>query len=49
MAKNISKEYWVKQEIEKPKLSAKQVVRQVREAGFTDFGMYQHTLVLEKT
>jgi hypothetical protein len=43
-AKNISKEYWVKEETEKPKLSATQVVRKVREAGFNDFGMHQHTL-----
>jgi Protein of unknown function (DUF3644) len=48
MAKNISKEYWVKQETEKPKLSAKQVVRQVREAGFPRFGMHQHTLFWKK-
>ena len=43
-AKNISKEYWVKEETEKPKLSATQVVRKVREAGFNHFGMHQHTL-----
>jgi hypothetical protein len=28
---------------EKPKLSAKQVVQKVLEAGFADFGMHQHT------
>lgn len=36
LAKNISKEYWVKQETEKPKLGAKQVVQKVRDAGFPD-------------
>jgi hypothetical protein len=44
LARNISKEYWVKEETEKPKLSATQVVKKVREAGFTSFGMHQHTL-----
>jgi hypothetical protein len=44
LAKNISKEYWVKEETEKPKLSATQVVRKVGEAGFHHFGMHQHTL-----
>jgi Protein of unknown function (DUF3644) len=48
LAKNISKEYWVKQEIEKPKLSAKQVVQKVREAGFPGFGIHQHTLLWKK-
>jgi hypothetical protein len=45
LAKSISKEYWVKQETEKPKLAAKQVVREVRNAGFPTFGMHQHTLL----
>lgn len=44
MAKAIAKEYWVKEETEKPKLSATQVVQKVRAAGFKDFGMHQHTL-----
>lgn len=44
LAENIAKEYWVKQETEKPKLSATQVIRRVRAAGFKEFGMYQHTL-----
>ena len=44
LAKNISHEYWVKEETEKPKLSATQVVKKVREAGFPHFGMHQHTL-----
>jgi hypothetical protein len=44
MAKDIAREYWVKEETEKPKLSATQVVHKVRAAGFRDFGMHQHTL-----
>jgi Protein of unknown function (DUF3644) len=43
LAKNISKEYWIKEETEKPKLSATQVLENVREAGFKGFGMHQHT------
>lgn len=48
LAKTISKEYWVKQETEKPKLSATQVVKQIRQAGFPQFGMHQHTLFWRK-
>lgn len=44
LAKSISKDYWVKEETEKPKLSATQVIRKVQDAGFKDFGMHQHTL-----
>lgn len=47
-AQNISKEYWVKEETEKPKLSATNVVRKVQEAGFKQFGMHQHTLFWQK-
>ncbi len=48
LAKNISKEYWVKEETEKPKLSATQVLRKVRETGLQNFGMHQHTLFWKK-
>ncbi len=48
LAKNVSKEYWVKQETEKPKLSATQVVKMVRQEGFQQFGMHQHTLFWKK-
>jgi hypothetical protein len=48
LAKNISKEYWVKEETEKPKLSATQVVRQIRQNGFPRFGMHQHTIFWKK-
>src|SRR5258708_10424019 len=44
MAKSIAKEYWVKEETEKPRLSAPQVGQKVRAAGIKAFGMHQHTL-----
>lgn len=44
LAKDIQKEYWVKEDREKPKYSASQVVKRVKEAGFANFGMHQHTL-----
>ncbi|TXG76356.1 DUF3644 domain-containing protein [Candidatus Dojkabacteria bacterium] len=43
MAQDISKQYWVKEEKEKPKKSATQVVKKVQEAGFKDFKLYDHT------
>jgi len=48
LAKTISKEYWVKEDREKPKYSATQVINKVKDAGFKDFGMYQHTLFWKK-
>lgn len=44
IAKNISKEYWIKDETEKTKFSATQVIQQVQKAGFPNFKMHQHTL-----
>ena len=44
LAKSISREYWVKEETEKPKFLPTQVIRRVRAAGFKGFGMHQHTL-----
>lgn len=44
LAKNISKEYWIKEETEKQKYSATLVIQKVKEAGFKTFGMHQHTL-----
>ncbi len=43
LAEKISKEYWVQKEVEKPKYIPSQVVNKAREAGFTSFGMHQHT------
>src|SRR3989338_10777801 len=42
LAKNISNEYWVKEETEKEKFTASLIIQKVREAGFKNFGMYQH-------
>lgn len=44
LAKSISREYWIKEETEKPKFSATQVLQKVRDAGIKGFGMHQHTL-----
>ncbi|OVE74578.1 hypothetical protein BVX95_01995 [archaeon D22] len=43
LAKTVSKEYWVKEDREKPKYSATQVIAKVKKAGISGFGMYQHT------
>lgn len=43
LAKNISKEYWIKEETEKQKFTATLVIQKVKEAGFNNFRMYQHT------
>jgi hypothetical protein len=37
LAKTIDKEYWVKKEVEKPKYRAKDIVTEVRKAGFAKF------------
>jgi hypothetical protein len=37
LAKTIDKEYWVKKEVERPKFFARQVVEEVRKAGFVGF------------
>lgn len=42
LAKSVSREYWVKEETEKPKFLATQVIQKVKDAGIKDFGMYQH-------
>lgn len=44
LAKNIEKEYWVKEDREKPKFSATQVINEVQKRGFPDFKMHKHTL-----
>jgi hypothetical protein len=48
MAQSISKEYWIKEETEKPKYSPSQVVQKVRAVGFKEFGMHQHILFWQK-
>jgi len=48
LAKNISKEYWIKEETEKPKFSATQIIQRVKDAGYKNFGMHQHTQFWQK-
>ena len=43
LARTIAKEYWVKEDREKPKFLRKDVLRIVKEAGFTGFGPTEHT------
>lgn len=42
-AKTIAKEYWVKEDREKTKFRRKDVLRLVKEVGFTGFGPAEHT------
>jgi hypothetical protein len=44
LAQNISKEYWVKKEVERPKYLPKDVVNAVQKAGFTQFKIQPHHL-----
>lgn len=44
LAKNIEKEFWVKEDREKPKFSATQVIKEIQKRGFANFKMHQHTL-----
>lgn len=44
IAKSISKEYWIKDETEKRKFSATQVIQKIQKSGFPNFKMHQHTL-----
>lgn len=48
LAENISKEYWVQKEVEKPKFRAGEIVKKAKEADFTSFGMHQHTELWKK-
>jgi hypothetical protein len=48
LAKSVSKDYWVKEETEKPKCSATEVIRKVREAGIRPFSMHDHTIFWQK-
>ena len=42
LAKNIDKEYWVKKEVERPKFRPKDVVAEVKKAGFPGFRMFPY-------
>ena len=48
MAKNISKEYRIQKEVEKPKYLPSDVVRIAQEAGFTSFTIRRHTDLWKK-
>lgn len=48
LAKNISKEYWIKEDREKPKYLPSEVVKKVQLAGYKDFSIYQHTKLWKK-
>jgi hypothetical protein len=48
MAKNIEKEYWVKEDREKPKYSPSQVIAEIQKRGFSKFKMHQHTVFWKK-
>ena len=42
-AQAIDKAYWVKKEVERPKYLPSEIVRRMREKGYTLFNMYHHT------
>lgn len=48
LAKNIAKEYWVKEDREKPKFLPTEVIEKVKKAGIQNFGMHQHTQFWKK-
>jgi len=48
LARNVAKQYWVKEDREKPKFNATRVVKTIQEAGFQNFGIYQHTQFWKK-
>jgi len=43
LAAEIDKEYWVKQEVERPKYRPSEIVEMMQGEGYPNFGMYQHT------
>ncbi|MDP8212445.1 MAG: DUF3644 domain-containing protein [Candidatus Zapsychrus exili] len=48
MAKDIEEQYWVKEDREKPKYSATQVLKEIQKRGFKKFSMHQHTRCWKK-
>lgn len=48
LAVDIQKEYWVKEDREKPKYSATQVIEKVQGLGYKGFKMHQHILFWQK-
>ena len=47
-AKNISKEYWVKDDREKPKFLPSEIIKKIQKTGYKQFGMHQHTQFWKK-
>lgn len=48
LAKNVTKEYWVKEDREKPKFLPSEVIITIQKEGFKKFGMHQHTQFWKK-
>jgi hypothetical protein len=48
LAKNVSKEYWVKEDREKPKFLPTDVFKKIQKDGFKNFGIHQHTQFWQK-
>ena len=45
LAGKIDKEYWVQKEVERPKYLPTRIVELMREEGYEEFGIHQHTLL----
>lgn len=48
LAENIQKEYWVKKEVERPKYRPSDIVKLVKEKGYSKFSMTKHTELWQK-
>ena len=48
MARNVQKEYWVKEDREKPKYRPTGIVKKVQDAGYTNFTISRHTQYWQK-
>jgi hypothetical protein len=48
LARAIDKEYWVKKEVERPKFRARDVVAEVKKAGFKQFRVFQEHVEMWK-
>ena len=48
LAKEIDNQYWVQKEVERPKYLPSQVVQLIKQEGYSNFGMHQHTLLWKK-
>ena len=45
LGKEIEKQYWVQKEVERPKLLPSEIVRGMRDEGYTGFNMHHHTVL----